>query len=225
MCTDTSVRVCVSSPEPAPPPFFCNKLAPPLYSCYLIPMATRANLTVDDVLGELDRDEYESDSEDDFDGYVDTTEREQHAPAVEEPILEHMDVGANVEIASESGSDDSDDSLPEYTCQPGCTIPMGDNRPIDYLSHLVTTDMLQKIVTQTNLYAQQYIESHDLSPHSRVRRWSKSVFDVSQLQRFLAIIIIMGLVRYPQIESHWAVHWPFTNTHCSSVRIYIRLLT
>ena len=66
MCTDTSVRVRVSFPEPAPPPFFCNKLAPPLYSCYLIPMATRANLTVDDVLGELDRDEYESDSEDDF---------------------------------------------------------------------------------------------------------------------------------------------------------------
>ena len=180
-------------------------------------MATRANLTVDDVLDELDRDEYESDSEDDFDGYVDTTEREQHDNVVEEPILEHMDVGANVENASESGSDD--------TCQPGCTIPVGDNRPIHYLSHLVTDDMLQKIVTQTSLYAQQYIESHDLSPHSRVRRWSKSVFDVSQLQRFLAIIIIMGLVRYPQIESHWAVHWPFTNTHCSSVRIYIRLLT
>ena len=56
----------------------------------LLPMATRANLTVDDVLGELDRDEYESDSEDDFDGYVDTTEREQHNNAVEEPILEHM---------------------------------------------------------------------------------------------------------------------------------------
>ena len=49
----------------------------------LLPMATRANLTVDDVIGELDRDEYESDSEDDFDGYVDTTEREQHDNGVQ----------------------------------------------------------------------------------------------------------------------------------------------
>ena len=80
---------------------------------------------------------------------MDTTEREQHDNAVEEPILEHMDVGANVEIASESGSDDS---LPEYTCQPGCTIPVGDNnRPIHYLSHLVTDDMLS--LRQTSMHS------------------------------------------------------------------------
>ena len=137
----------------------------------------------------------------------------QHDNAIEEPILEHMDVGANVEIASESGSD-------EYTFQPRCTIPVGDNnRPIHYLSHLVTDDMHSNKPLCTAVHRESF------SPHSRVRRWSKSVFVVSQLQRFLAIIIIMGLVRYPQIESHWAVHWPFTNTHCSSVRIYIRLVS
>lgn len=182
-------------------------------------MATRKNLTVSDVLGELDENEYgESDSEDDFDGYVDMRDSEQGEPPLEEPVVEQMDVGANVDVSSESGSDNSD--IPEYTLQPGCTIPVGDNnRPLHYLSHLVTDDMLEHIVVQTNLYAQQYIENHDLSPHSRVRQWSKSVFDVNELRKFLAVIILMGLVRYPQIESHWAVHWPFTNTHCSSVSI------
>ena len=92
-----------------------------------------------------------------------------------------MDVGANVEVGSESGSDDSD-TLPEYTLQPGCTILVGDNRPLHYLSHLVTDDMLEHTVVQTNLYAQQYIENHNLPPHSRVRRWSKSIFDVNELR-------------------------------------------
>ena len=94
---------------------------------------------------------------------------------------------------------------------------MEGNRPIDYFSLLVTEDMLQNTVTQTNLHAQQYIDNNDIPPHSRVRRWSKSLFDINELRRFFAIIILMGLVRYPQIESHWAVLWPFTNTHCSSV--------
>ena len=154
-------------------------------------MATGGTLTVEDVLYELDRD---SDSEDDFDGYLDTREREEEDfnTVEEEPVVDEVgasmkvadDVGANVEIASESGSDDSDDLVPEYTRQPGCNIPVGDDRPIRYFSHLITNDMLQNVVTQTNLYAQQYIEGHDLAPHSRVRLWSKSILDMSQLQRF-----------------------------------------
>ena len=181
-------------------------------------MATRATLSVDDVLDELDGNaEYESDSEDDFDGYVDTRERtEEVQPEVEEQMEEEMDVGANVEVGSQSSSDDGD-TLPEYTIQPGCAVPVEGNRPIHYFSLLVTEDMLQNTVTQTNLHAQQYIANNDIPPHSRVRRWSKSVFDVNELVKFFAIIILMGLVKYPQIESHWAVLWPFTNTHCSSV--------
>ena len=108
-----------------------------------------------------------------------------------------------------------------YSLSTGCNIPVGNNRPICYFSHLITSDMLQNVVTQTNLYARQYIEDHDLAPHFRVRLWSKSVFDMSQLQRFLAILL-MGLVMCPQIESHWAVHWPSTNTLCSNVRKYLQ---
>ena len=57
--------------------------------------------------------------------------------------------------------------------------------------------MLEHIVAQTNLSAQQFIESNDLAPHSRVRRWSKGVHDLSELKHFLSLIIVMGLVRYP----------------------------
>ena len=88
-----------------------------------------------------------------------------------------MDVGANVEVGSQSSSDDGD-TLPEYTLQPGCAVPVEGSRSIHYFSLLVTEDMLQNTVTQTNLHAQQYAANNDIPPHSRMRRWSKSVFDV-----------------------------------------------
>ena len=187
-------------------------------------MATRPVFTLDDVLVELDgNEEYEDDSDDDFDGYVEMNENEGEQGA---------HVGANVEIgaAEMDEMDESDgneelydsdepDSVPVYALEPGCSVPVEGDRPLDYFSLLVTNDMLEHIVTHTNLYAQQFINSHDLPPHSRVRRWSKGIHDVNELKRFLAIIIIMGLVRYPQIESHWSTMWPFTNSHCSSVSV------
>ena len=99
-------------------------------------MATRATLSVADVLGELDDAEYESDSEDDFDGYVDTRETTE---TVEPAVM--MDVGANVEVGSQRSSDDGD-THHEYTLQPGCAVPVEGNRPLDYFSLLITEDML-----------------------------------------------------------------------------------
>ena len=142
-----------------------------------------------DLLGELDEHEHdESDSEVDFNGYVDMRDSEQGEPPVEELVVEQMDVGATMDVGFESGSDDND--IPEYTLQPGCTNPVRDNnRPLHYLSHFVTDDMLEHIVVQIYLYAQQYVENHDLSPHSRVRQWSKGVFDINELRRFLAQVV------------------------------------
>ena len=124
-------------------------------------------------------------------------------------------VGAEVEVAS--GDMDESDSVPDYTQQAGCSTPMDGESPIDFFSLLFTDSMLHHIVAQTNLSAQQFIESHELAPHSGVRCWSKSVHNIDELRQFLAMIVIMGLVHYPQIEHHWATQWPYSNTHFSSV--------
>ena len=190
-------------------------------------MAGRNTFTLDEVMNELDG--MEDDSEDDFDGYLDldTDEREKRGEKSANLDVrarntrgesQNLDVGANIEIgASGTSSIDENDqfeSIPEYTLQPGCSADVGGNSPLEYFSLLFSNDMLEHIVTQTNL-------SHDLGPHSRVRRWSKAVHDLSELQRFLAIIIIMGLVRYPQIESHWSTLWPYSNAQFSTVSVCI----
>ena len=96
-------------------------------------------------------------------------------------------------------------------------MPMEGKSPLDFFSLLLTDGMLEHIVTQTNLSAQQFIESHELAPHSRVRRWSKSIHTIDELRQFLAIIIVMGLVHYAQIASHWTTQWPYSNALFSSV--------
>ena len=65
---------------------------------------------------------------------------------------------------------------------------------LDFLFLLLTDSILQDIVVHTNLSGQQFIDTHELAPHSRVRCWSKSVHDTDELRRFLAMII-MDLVR------------------------------
>ena len=183
--------------------------------------------SLSEVMDGLDGSDFEE-SDDDFDGYLDMDSdsdncnveeeheeyqrewREEHETEGREEYEIYESVGANVEIGEDSSSE-------ENTMQAGCTASVEGESPLDFFSLLLTDDMLMHIVMQTNLSAQQFIESHELSPHSRVRRWSKGVHNINELRQFLAIIIIMGLVRYPQIEHHWATQWPYSNTHFSSV--------
>ena len=194
-------------------------------------------LSLGEVMDGLDGSDFEDDSDDDFDGYLDmdmddefdseeelreegarvqeSVETETEEEGEERRVLRVQEsVGAEVEVVS---SGDGSDSVPNYTLPAGCATPVEGESPLDFFSLLLTDSMLHNIVAQTNLSAQQFIESHELAPHSRVRRWSKSEHNIDELRQFLAIIIIMGLVRYPQIEHHWATQWPYSNTHFSSV--------
>ena len=73
----------------------------------------------------------------------------------------------------------------------GCIAYVQDfNHPPPPEENFVTfclNEMQQHIVHQTNVYADQYIWSHELGPHSRVRQWTKRAHDVCELLRFLAI--------------------------------------
>ena len=179
-----------------------------------------------EVVDGLDGSDFEDDSEDDFDGYLDVDEcgleeEEGELLAVQESVGAEV-VGAEVVVDMDSSSTvpdsmDSSPTVPDYTLQAECSVPVEVESPLDFFSLLLTEEMLQNIVTQTNLSAQQFVETHELPPHSRVRQWSKSVHDIDELRQFLAIVLIMGLVQYPQIEHHWSTQWPYSNTHFSSV--------
>ena len=188
----------------------------------IIAMAEREKFTLDEVMDEIDG--FEDDSEDDFDGYLDDEtdedERDVRDEADVRDEVEQMDQAGDLDIGENVEIDPSgDDGIPDYTCTPGCAVNVEGTSPISYFSLFIDNDMLEHIVYQTNLSADQFIGSHDLGPHSRVRRWPKHLHNVSELLRFLAIVIVMGIVRYPRIESHWSTMWPFSNTYCASVSV------
>ena len=79
-------------------------------------MATRANLTIVDILEQLEGNtEYDGDSDDDFEGYVDSE--------VVASGEDQLEVGANVDVHEEEMDDSNDrqeNELPEYTHTAPC---------------------------------------------------------------------------------------------------------
>ena len=152
-----------------------------------------------------DEDEW---SDDDFEGYVDSTCSEPQCK--DNPLATaELDIGEN-----------ADNKLPEYSQKAGCNHQFNDEvTPLDVFKMLLTDDILDQIVTQTNLYADQYISSHpDLPKGSRVHGWSREPFTRQELQKFISLIIVMGLVNLPTLEDHWMTTWPYSSQTCSKVR-------
>ena len=91
-----------------------------------------------------------------------------------------------------------------------CTKDMKNKSPLDFFKMLVSSDILENIVEQTNMYAEQFFEKQQtIKPRSRLHSWKKKLLTVSELLRFLALVIVMGVIRFPRMEDHWAQKWPY----------------
>ena len=92
-------------------------------------MAERASYTVDQVIDELDEN-----SDDDFDGYLDTEFDDGMEDRSESDVEEGDDptLGANVEIGP------SNTDVPEYGLSPGCSATVEANSPFSFFSLLIT---------------------------------------------------------------------------------------
>jgi hypothetical protein len=178
-------------------------------------MASRELLSIEAVLQALDADDSCSESEDEFDGYIgeDEYEEERRTRQLEEYNEEESaESGGNVsDNESVEAMDTDGPPIPAYSRQPGCTSALHGNDPINYFSAFT---MFQHIVDQTN---EQYADTHELGPRSRVRKWTKQEHTVCELKHFLALVLVMGIIRYPSIESHWGTTWPYATTAFSSV--------
>ena len=178
---------------------------------HLHEMASRT-LTVSMALSMLDIPFPEDDdmSDDEFDGYIDPDETSN----------EGFDDGNGEGNGEDSEPSDDIPPIPDFQQPTGPSVDMTDKSPLDFFKLLVNDAMLDHIVEQTNIYAQQYIDTTTLPPHSRVYGWNKEVHNRDELKKFLAIIITMGLVNYPHVEDYWATYWPYATPTFSKVNWY-----
>ena len=153
-------------------------------------------------------------SDDEFDGYVDPDEQPPTDAKVGD-VPESEAAGTDV---PESEAADSDSPLiPDFQHSTGPSVDMSNKTPLDFFKLVVTDDMLDLIVEQTNLYAQQFMEATDLPPHSRAHGWRKEAHTLTELKKFLAMIFTMGLVNYLCLEDNWAMYWPYATPTFSEV--------
>ena len=146
----------------------------------------------------------EEDSDDDFDGYVDENE-------MNDSDEDDEDIGLNI-----SDIDGGDISLGSFTSC-GSVENMNNKSPVEFFQLFITSSISEIVIKQTNLYAQQYTENNNIPSKSRIHEWKKTIFDLSEFKKFLAIIITMGLVSMPRLEDYWGTKWPFVSKNFSSI--------
>ena len=177
-----------------------------------------ATFTVNEVLRQLDED-----SDSDFEGYIDEDEyleNEKRKEAEENGILSIEDIQEECEISGDSLDSDSTQStssIPEYSATQGAKQDMTNKSPVDFFRLLIPDPILQEVVDQTNLYADQFFQDANVPPKSRTQLWESTQHNLDELKKFLCLVIIMECIHYPAIEDYWSTSWPFATVTFSSV--------
>ncbi|GBM78914.1 PiggyBac transposable element-derived protein 4 [Araneus ventricosus] len=85
---------------------------------------------------------------------------------------------------------------------PGLNTRMDGSSPIEFFCIFFDDDIVGYIASETNRYAEDFIEKNYLTPSSRVQKW-KDV-DLSEIRVFLGIIIFQGIVQKPLQKWYWS---------------------
>ena len=116
------------------------------------------------------------------------------------------DAEKEVSDADEGDPDDlqwtdqlSDLSFPEFVSATGINFQFpNDPQPVDFFLAFVGNDLLDKIVTETNLYARQNLAG---SPE-RLAKFHP--FTLAEIKAFIGVNIIMGIAKLPCISLYWS---------------------
>ncbi|XP_072394747.1 uncharacterized protein [Diabrotica undecimpunctata] len=77
-----------------------------------------------------------------------------------------------------------------------------DQEPCDCFKIFLTDDIINYIVEQTNLYAQQVLQNYTTPSNKRKHKKKWVPTNTSEMEKFFGIIMWMGLVKYPRIKAY-----------------------
>ena len=92
-------------------------------------------------------------------------------------------------------------SIP-FTGQPGIQVNTDGFEPIDYLKLFINGDILNYLLTETNTFAEQFIQDNNLKKRSRVHEWQPT--DPKEMKHFLVFTFLMGIIQKPNIQMYWS---------------------
>lgn len=100
-------------------------------------------------------------------------------------------------------------------------VPPDLSSPIDFLKLFVNDELIEKMVQETNRYAENLM-SQENKPKSRLNLWKP--VDHNELQNFFAIVIAMGIVNAPIMNLYWSKDSLYHNKFISSCMTRDRFL-
>nr|CAH7716672.1 unnamed protein product [Callosobruchus chinensis] len=77
-----------------------------------------------------------------------------------------------------------------------------DKTPYQFYKFFVTDHIINLMVAETNRYAQQSLENANLSRFSRLQKWKET--SAEEMEKFLGIILWMGLNKKPKLSDYWS---------------------
>ena len=83
-------------------------------------------------------------------------------------------------------------------------MSVNDAGPLEFLDLYLTDQIMEHIVLETNLYAEQYIASNadSMSEHSNARSWEETT--VNEMKTFIGLILLMGVIYKPRLHLYWS---------------------
>lgn len=151
----------------------------------------------------------------------DITEQDSDSSSFE-PIPETRSAAAaalpNPRANDEDEWIDINDSVPDldvFTEECKLNIPDDVKTPEDFYRLLITDDFLDKIVIETNIYAEKTISATELKPKSRLKSWKP--VDREEMRKFFGVLLVMGLVRLPRMNDYWSQNAMYRNNYIVSV--------
>ncbi|XP_053319679.1 piggyBac transposable element-derived protein 4-like [Spea bombifrons] len=92
-------------------------------------------------------------------------------------------------------------AIPPFTAIPGINIDVTGFTPLQFVQIFLGEDILGDIVSQSNLYAQQYRAAN---PNSYFAKQPWTPIDVPEFLKFWALTMLMGIIKKPSIRSYWS---------------------
>lgn len=104
--------------------------------------------------------------------------------------------------------------------------PPPTSAPISYFLLFCTTTFLNLIVTETNRYAQQFLQTNpNLPPSARAKKWKAVTYN--EIKGFISVLLNMNIIRRPTIASYWftspSQHFPWFSNMFSRNRFQLIL--
>lgn len=88
--------------------------------------------------------------------------------------------------------------------------------PKDFVELFISDLLIQNIVDQTNLYADQCIQAMDgTSQHARIHAWKPVT--VSEMKVFLGLFFLTGIIRKPELDMYWSTDEMLATPYFSKV--------